>query len=93
MTTVDTTETLYAAARAWRDDDPDPTTRDELDAVLGRAAAGDAEAAADLADRMAGLLEFGTAGLRGALGGLRLQRFDAAQGFHEHGLPLPGVPE
>ena len=68
MTTVDTTETLYAAARAWRDDDPDPTTRDELDAVLGRAAAGDAEAAADLADRMAGLLEFGTAGLRGALG-------------------------
>ncbi|WP_020145820.1 phospho-sugar mutase [Terracoccus sp. 273MFTsu3.1] len=68
MTTVDTTETLHAAARAWRDDDPDPTTRDELDAVLARAAAGDAEAAADLADRMSGLLEFGTAGLRGALG-------------------------
>jgi phosphomannomutase len=68
MTTVDTTETLYAAARAWRDDDPDPTTRAELDAVLGRATAGDADAAADLADRMAGLLEFGTAGLRGALG-------------------------
>ncbi|MBW8732148.1 MAG: phospho-sugar mutase [Terrabacter sp.] len=68
MTTVDTTGTLYAAARAWRDDDPDPTTRDELDTVLGRAAAGDAEAAADLADRMSGLLEFGTAGLRGALG-------------------------
>lgn len=68
MTTVDTTGTLYAAARAWRDDDPDPTTRDELDTVLGRAAAGDAEAAADLADRMSGPLEFGTAGLRGALG-------------------------
>ena len=68
MTTIDTTETLYAAARAWRDDDPDPTTRAELDAVLGRATAGDADAAADLADRMAGLLEFGTAGLRGALG-------------------------
>ncbi|WP_256795985.1 phospho-sugar mutase [Terrabacter sp. Ter38] len=68
MTTLDTTGTLYAAARAWRDDDPDPTTRDELDTVLGRAAAGDAEAAADLADRMSGLLEFGTAGLRGALG-------------------------
>ena len=31
MTTIDTTETLYAAARAWRDDDPDPTTRAELD--------------------------------------------------------------
>ncbi|CAN7461593.1 phospho-sugar mutase [Terrabacter sp. LjRoot27] len=68
MTTVDTTETLYAAARAWRDDDPDPTTRDELDAVLARATEGDADAAADLADRMSGLLEFGTAGLRGALG-------------------------
>jgi phosphomannomutase len=68
MTTVDTTGTLYAAARAWRDDDPDPTTRDELDAVLARAADGDDEAGADLADRMSGLLEFGTAGLRGALG-------------------------
>jgi phosphomannomutase len=68
MTTVDTPGTLYAAARAWRDDDPDPTTRDELDAVLGRATDGDADAAADLADRMSGLLEFGTAGLRGALG-------------------------
>ncbi len=68
MTTIDSIETLYAAARAWRDDDPDPTTRAELDAVLGRATAGDQAAAADLADRMSGLLEFGTAGLRGALG-------------------------
>ena len=68
MTTIDTTETLYASARSWRDDDPDPTTRAELDAVLGRATAGDADAASDLADRMSGLLEFGTAGLRGALG-------------------------
>lgn len=59
---------LVAAARAWRDDDPDATTRDELDTVIGRADAGDAEAAADLADRFSGLLEFGTAGLRGALG-------------------------
>src|SRR6476660_9209865 len=68
MTTPDTAETLYAAARAWRDDDPDPTTRAELDGVLARAAEGDEAAAADLADRMSGLLEFGTAGLRGALG-------------------------
>lgn len=59
---------LVAAARAWRDDDPDATTRDELDLVIGRADAGDADAAADLADRFSGLLEFGTAGLRGALG-------------------------
>jgi phosphomannomutase len=68
MTTPEPTESAYAAARAWRDDDPDPTTRAELDAVLERATAGDEAAAADLADRMAGLLEFGTAGLRGALG-------------------------
>ena len=63
-----TAESVYAAARAWHDDDPDPTTRAELDAVLSRAEGGDETAAADLADRMSGLLEFGTAGLRGALG-------------------------
>jgi phosphomannomutase len=68
MTMPETMEPLYAAARAWRDDDPDATTRAELDAVLARATGGDESAAADLADRMAGLLEFGTAGLRGALG-------------------------
>ncbi|MBC9822653.1 phospho-sugar mutase [Terrabacter sp. MAHUQ-38] len=68
MTTPEATDWAYAAARAWRDDDPDPTTRAELDAVLARATAGEEAAAADLADRMAGLLEFGTAGLRGALG-------------------------
>ncbi|GAB3875717.1 phospho-sugar mutase [Terrabacter terrigena] len=68
MTTVGTTETVYAAARAWRDDDPDPTTRAELDTLLTRATDGDGAAVADLTDRMSGLLEFGTAGLRGALG-------------------------
>ena len=36
--------------------------------MLRRVAAGDAAAEADLADRFSGLLEFGTAGLRGALG-------------------------
>ena len=59
---------LYAAARAWRDDDPDPATRDELQALLTEAAAGDEVATAELADRFRGLLQFGTAGLRGALG-------------------------
>jgi phosphomannomutase len=59
---------LLDAARAWADDDPDPVTRAELQEVLARAEAGDAAAAADLADRFAGLLQFGTAGLRGALG-------------------------
>ena len=36
--------------------------------MLRRVAAGDPAAEADLADRFSGLLEFGTAGLRGALG-------------------------
>jgi phosphomannomutase len=59
---------LLASARAWRDDDPDPVTRDELGSLVDRAAAGDAAAVEELADRFAGTLEFGTAGLRGAVG-------------------------
>ncbi len=65
---TDPRATVYAAARAWRDDDPDPTTRSELDALLAAAESGDEAARGDLADRFVGLLEFGTAGLRGALG-------------------------
>jgi phosphomannomutase len=65
---TDARESRYAAARAWHDDDPDPTTRSELDALLAAAESGDAKAEADLADRFVGMLEFGTAGLRGALG-------------------------
>jgi phosphomannomutase len=49
-------------ARRWRDEDPDPTTRAEVDALL---AAGDD---AGLADRFGRRLAFGTAGLRGAMG-------------------------
>jgi phosphomannomutase len=59
---------LFAQAQAWGDDDPDPATRAQLAAVLTLARAGDAAAQADLADRFSGLLEFGTAGLRGELG-------------------------
>ena len=59
---------LVAQARAWIADDPDPATRAELTALLERVESGDAAAGADLADRFAGLLRFGTAGLRGALG-------------------------
>jgi phosphomannomutase len=61
-------EQLIATATAWRDQDPDDETRDELGRLLSRAGAHDADAAADLADRFAGRLQFGTAGLRGALG-------------------------
>ena len=57
-----------AAARAWIDDDPDPATRAELAAVVDAAGAGDAAAVADLADRFAQTLQFGTAGLRGRVG-------------------------
>lgn len=56
------------AASAWMTDDPDPDTRAELKDVLDAVASGDTDAAADLEDRMSGLLQFGTAGLRGRLG-------------------------
>ncbi|XVX19367.1 phospho-sugar mutase [Actinomycetota bacterium] len=59
---------LLDAARAWAADDPDPVTRAELEAVIAAAEGGDASATTDLADRFIGMLEFGTAGLRGALG-------------------------
>lgn len=54
-------EALIAAAEAWAAADPDATTRDELRALI--AAASD-----ELAERFAGPLAFGTAGLRGILG-------------------------
>lgn len=60
---------LLGAARAWAADDPDPATAAEVTTLATRAEAGDDAAADDLADRFAGTLEFGTAGLRGALGG------------------------
>jgi phosphomannomutase len=59
---------VLAAAKAWLAEDPDPDTRAELDDLLARAGIGEATAAAEIADRFAGRLEFGTAGLRGALG-------------------------
>jgi phosphomannomutase len=57
---------LKAAAERWAQDDPDPETRAELVRLLA-APASSAEAA-DLADRFAANLDFGTAGLRGVLG-------------------------
>ena len=59
---------LIDQAISWRDDDPDEVTRAELDRVLAAATSGDGAAGADLADRFSGMLEFGTAGLRGAMG-------------------------
>src|SRR5438270_3535284 len=54
---------LRQAAEAWLADDPDERDRAELRAVLD----GLPGTAADLADRFAGPLTFGTAGLRGPL--------------------------
>ncbi|MEJ2578093.1 MAG: phospho-sugar mutase [Kineosporiaceae bacterium] len=62
---------LLPRVRTWIEDDPDPRTRDELTALLGLAAEdtpSGAGARTDIADRFAGTLQFGTAGLRGALG-------------------------
>ncbi|QOK22002.1 phospho-sugar mutase [Janibacter indicus] len=65
---ADVPDDLLVAAREWAADDPDPVTRDELLAIVAAAEGGDPAAVADLADRFTGLLQFGTAGLRGALG-------------------------
>ncbi len=57
---------LLDTARTWAAEDPDPQTRSELEAIIAEVEAGGDSA--DLADRFDGTLEFGTAGLRGALG-------------------------
>jgi phosphomannomutase len=56
-------EELRVRAQAWLSDDPDPAGRDELRRLIG----GLPGTAAELADRFAGPLTFGTAGLRGRL--------------------------
>jgi len=60
--------TLLDTARAWLAEDPDPATAVELEVLIGRTEAGDTEAADELADAFDGILQFGTAGLRGRLG-------------------------
>lgn len=54
---------LATLARAWADGDPDPHTAQEVDALLAK------EDWKELDDRFGTSLEFGTAGLRGTLGG------------------------
>jgi phosphomannomutase len=54
-------EALIARARRWAEQDPDPETKAELEALI-------AERSSELAERFAGPLAFGTAGLRGILG-------------------------
>ena len=70
---------LTATALAWREADPDPETRAELDQLLG---SGDAvDAAVELAGRFEGSLAFGTAGIRAAMGAgpMRMNRLVAGR--------------
>ncbi len=66
MTTSAATDVLLERARAWVAEDPDDATRTELEQII--ADVGGGADSADLADRFSGSLEFGTAGLRGAVG-------------------------
>src|SRR5487761_779083 len=70
-------EGLEGRVEAWIADDPDPGDRAELETLLARAYGTEADAAtAELRDRFAGRLTFGTAGLRGivAAGPNRMNR-------------------
>ncbi len=63
---------LHDQVTRWMADDPDDRDRAELASLLAAATGPDADgsaarAASELADRFAGRLEFGTAGLRGAI--------------------------
>ena len=65
---------LRRVVETWIAEDPDEGDRAELQALLDQAFAGsgatgdsDARALAELRDRFAGRLEFGTAGLRGVV--------------------------
>ena len=66
---------LAARAVAWREADPDPDTRAELDRLL---ASGDTAA---LAERFEGSLAFGTAGIRAEIGAgpMRMNRLVAGR--------------
>ena len=59
---------LADAVSAWSAQDPDPDTRGELASLLDQIAAGSSESLAELTDAFHGRLQFGTAGLRGAIG-------------------------
>lgn len=58
---------LRTRVEAWIRDDPDPATRAALEALLEEAETGSAAALDEIADAFAADLQFGTAGLRGAM--------------------------
>ncbi|UKA51173.1 phospho-sugar mutase [Arthrobacter sp. FW305-123] len=61
-------EQLITEARQWASQDPDPATAAALAELAELAENGDAGAAQELGDSFNGTLQFGTAGLRAALG-------------------------
>ncbi|MEV7217484.1 phospho-sugar mutase [Kitasatospora cineracea] len=95
------TTDLLDRARAWLAEDPDPQTRAELTALLAAAEGPQAEseeriAWSRLAERFAGRLQFGTAGLRGELGAgpMRMNRavvIRAAAGLAGYVRKHPGL--
>jgi phosphomannomutase len=60
--------TLESRVLAWHDDDPDPLTKAEVQTLLAAVRNGDETALYELEDAFSRFLEFGTAGLRGAIG-------------------------
>ncbi len=65
---IDALDPVVVAAREWSAQDPDASTKAQLDDTIAAAEAGDAVAEAQLRDWFGARLEFGTAGLRGELG-------------------------
>ncbi|WP_285240944.1 phospho-sugar mutase [Pseudarthrobacter sp. MEB009] len=68
MTTPAAESRLLTEAREWAAQDPDPATSAALLELLRRDGEGDPAARQELADSFSGTLQFGTAGLRAALG-------------------------
>ena len=68
MTTADAELRLLAEARGWAAQDPDPATREALLELVRLVDDGDPAARQELEDSFRGTLQFGTAGLRAALG-------------------------
>ncbi|MBU6347875.1 MAG: phospho-sugar mutase [Actinomycetales bacterium] len=61
-------DNLLTQARRWYDQDPDSDTKAQLELLIGKVQQGDDSAVTELSESFAASLQFGTAGLRGALG-------------------------
>ena len=74
-------EDVLNTALAWKSVEPDDDIERELGALIDGAVGGDAATVADLSTRFAGRLQFGTAGLRAAVGAgsMRMNRLVVRQ--------------